>query len=177
MPFGWKFSPLPCQLALQKVIEGIIPPHMIIFHYLDDFLLMGGCPRELKDVTRRAVEALRAAGFLVSPKSVLDPTTRILFLGKHIDTQAKRIWSHPRAYLQMYAQWLRLATAAHPHPRHLNKVLGFMQWHVRPRRGMGPFLAGAYCWQWWGAVGQPVPLKVLHGLASDCFCYGAVVSA
>ena len=31
---------------------------------------------------------------------------------------------------------------------------------------MGPFLAGAYCWQRWGAVGQPVPLKVLHGLAT-----------
>ena len=66
----------------------------------------------------------------------------------------------------MFAQWLRLATAAHPHPRHLNKVLGFIQWHVRPCRGMGPFLAGAYCWQRWGTVGQPVPLKVLHGLAT-----------
>ena len=81
----------------------------------------------------------------MSPKSVLDPTRRILFFGKHIDTQAKRIWSYPRASLQIYAQWLRLATAAHPHPRHLNKVLGFIQWHVRPRKGTGPFLAGAYC--------------------------------
>ena len=166
MPFGWKFSPLLCQLALQKVIAGIVPPHMIIFHYLDDFLLLGGCPAELREVTKRVVEALKAAGFLVSPKSVLEPTTHVLFLGKHVDTQARRIWSHPRAYLQMFAQWLRLATAAHPHPRHLNKVLGFIQWHVRPRRGIGPFLAGAYCWQRWGAVGQPVPLKVLHGLAT-----------
>ena len=31
---------------------------------------------------------------------------------------------------------------------------------------MGPFSAGAYYWQRWGAVGQPVPLKVLHGLAT-----------
>ena len=165
MPFGWKFPPMLCQLALQKVIAGIAPPHMIIFHYLDDFLLLGGCPAELREVTRRVVEALKAAGFLVSPKSVLEPTTRILFLGKHIDTQVRRIWSHPRAYLQMFAQWLRL-TAAHPHPRHLNEVLGFIQWHVRPCRGMGPFLAWAYCWQNWGAIGQVVPLKVLHGLAT-----------
>ena len=166
MPFGWKFSPLLCQLALQKVIAGLVPPHTIIFHYLDDFLLMGGYPAELREVTRRVVDALKAAGFLVSPKSVLEPTTRILFLGKHIDTWARHIWSHPRAYLHMFAQCLRLATAAHPHPLHFNKVLGFIQWHVRLRRGMGPFLAGAYCWQRWGAVGQPVPLKVLHGLAS-----------
>ena len=87
-------------------------------------------------------------------------------MGAHIHTQAKRIWSHPRAFLQTYAQWLRLATVAHPHPRHLNTVLGFIQWHVRPRRSVGPFLAGAYCWQRWGTVGQPVPLKVLHGLAT-----------
>ena len=114
---------------------------MIIFHYLDDFLLMGGCPAEPQEVTRRVVYTLKAAGFLVSPKSVLEPTTHILILGKHIDTRARRIWSHPRAYLQMFAQCLRLARAAHPRPRHLNKVLGFIQWHVRPRRGMGPFLA------------------------------------
>ena len=66
MPFGLKFSPLLCQLALQKVIEGISPPHMVIFHYLDVFLLLGGCPAELREVTRRVVEALKAAGFLVS---------------------------------------------------------------------------------------------------------------
>ena len=57
---------------------------MIIFHDLDDFLLLGGCPRELKEITRQVVEALREAGFLVSLKLVLDPTTRVLFLGKHI---------------------------------------------------------------------------------------------
>ena len=98
---------------------------MIIFHYLDDYLLFGGFLAELKQVTRRVVEALKVVGSLVSHKSVLEPTTRILFLGKHIYTHALRIWFPPRAYLQMSAQWLRLATAAHPHSRHLNKVLGF----------------------------------------------------
>ena len=37
MPFRWKFSPLLCHLAFQKVIAGIIEPHMTIFHCLDDF--------------------------------------------------------------------------------------------------------------------------------------------
>ena len=119
MPFGWKFSPPLCQLALQKVIAGLVPPYMIIFHYLDDF------PAELREVTRRVVDAFKAAGFFVSPKSVLEPTTRILFLGRHIDTRARHIRSRMRAYLQVSAQWLLLATAAHLHPRHLNKVLGF----------------------------------------------------
>ena len=126
MLFGWKFSLMLCQLALQKPIKGIVPPPMILFHYLDDFLLMGGCLAELKEVTRWVVDALKAAGFLVSPKSVLQPTTRVFFLEKHIHTQARRIWSQRRAYLQMFAQRLRLATGAHPHPRHLTMVLGFI---------------------------------------------------
>ena len=46
----------------------------------------GKCPRELKEITRRVVEALHEAGFLVSPKSVLESMTRIFSLGKHIDT-------------------------------------------------------------------------------------------
>ena len=87
------------------------------------------------------VEALWAAGLFVSPKSLLESATRISFFGKHIRTQARRIWSHPRVFLQMFAQWLRLATAAHAHPCHLKKLSGFFQWHVRPCRGMGPFLA------------------------------------
>ena len=132
---------------------------MILFHYLDDFLILAGCPRELEDVTRRVVRALRDAGFLVSPKSVLEPTTRILFLGKCIDTRERNILSHPRASLQMFAQRARLPKAAHPHCRHLNKVLGFIRWHVGPRRGMNPFLAVAYCCQRWGQEGQHIPLK------------------
>ena len=44
MPFGWKFSPLLCQLLVQKMIAGMVPPHMIIFRYLDDSLLLGGWP-------------------------------------------------------------------------------------------------------------------------------------
>jgi hypothetical protein len=123
--------------------------------YLDDFLILGGCRRELEEVTRRMVQALRDAGFLVSPKSVLEPATGILFLGKFIDTCERKMWSHPRAGLQTFAQWVRLATATHPHPQHLNKVLGFIQWHVRPRKGMGPFLAAAYCCEQWGQDDHP----------------------
>ena len=73
------------------------------------------------------VHALRDAGVLVSPKAVPEPTTHILFLGKFDDTRERKIRSHPRAYVQIFAQWVRLATATHPHPRHLNQVLGFIQ--------------------------------------------------
>ena len=96
------------------------------------------------------VQALNNAGFLVLPKLVLDPSAGIFFFGKSIDPCDRKIWSPPRALVQMLAHWVWLATTKPPHPRHLNKVLRFFPWHVRPRKGMGPFLAGAYCCQHWG---------------------------
>ena len=33
----------------------------------------------------RAVEALRAAGGVISPKSTLEPVTRVVWLGKDVD--------------------------------------------------------------------------------------------
>ena len=125
MPCGWKFFTLLCQLALQRVIKGIVPPHMIVFHYLDDFLLMGGSPAELKEVTRRVVEALKAARFLVSPRSVPEPTTRILFLGKHIDTQARRIWSAPRANVANVCAMAAFGDGRPPAPPSFDYGVGF----------------------------------------------------
>ena len=46
------------------------------------------------------------------------------------------------------------------------KMLGFLQWHVRPRVGAGPFLAGAYCHDRWGNSRLPTPMKILHSLAT-----------
>ena len=139
-PRDWPPWP-PCgrYVALQRIVQGIVPAQKVLFHYLDDFLILRGCWRELEEVTRCVVQALRDAGLLVSPKSVLEPTTCILFLGTRIDTFKKKIWSHPRAFLQKFAQWVWLATAPHPDIRHLNEVLGFIQWHVHLRKGMGPY--------------------------------------
>ena len=50
--------------------------------------------------------------------------------------------------------------------RLVGKLIGSMQWHVRPRLGTGPLFAGSYCWMRWGDHGQALPLKVLEGLAT-----------
>ena len=51
MPFGWKCSPFVRDLAMQLVVQGLVPNHMILFFYLDDILRLGRCPRELAQVT------------------------------------------------------------------------------------------------------------------------------
>ena len=66
MPFGWKFSPLLCQLTLRAVAEGWILPSFYWFHYLDDFSIVGSDAQRLVEVTPAVVSALTMAGFVVS---------------------------------------------------------------------------------------------------------------
>ena len=166
MPFGWKHSPLFCQTALGRIVRSLVPEGYILFHYLIDFLILGPDPVRLRVVTARVVRALEEAGFIVSGKSTLDPVTEIFFLGKYINLGVRTIRSHPRAFLQMFNIWLRLATRSRLSSRLLPKALGFIHWHFRPRLGGGPLLAGSYCCDWWGGFELPTPLKVLHGLCT-----------
>ena len=64
----------------------------------------------------------------------------------------------------MFHAWARVACKPRPNSRLLPKLLGFQQWHVRPRVGSGPFFAGAYCHDRWGSSGLPTTVKILHSL-------------
>ena len=172
LPFGWKYSPYLCQTSLARILQGVLPPEILLVHYLDDFLLVFTDREVLREAGRVAVRALIEAGFLISPKSVLDPVPVASFLGKELDLRARQVRSHEQALLQLWAGWLRLAVGA-GNDRHLQSFLGLLNWHVRPR-GLGcPFAAGAYCWLRWGrtvgGVKQPAqgfPLKMLGSLAT-----------
>ena len=99
-------------------------------HYLDDFLLVFTDREVLREAGRTAVRALVEAGFLISPKSVLDPVPVASFLGKQLDLQTRQIRSHEQALLQLWAGWLRLAVGT-GNDRHLQSFLGLLNWHVR----------------------------------------------
>ena len=135
MPFGWKHSPLFCHTALGRIVCPLVPEGCILFHYLDDFFILGPDPVRLRVVTARMVRALEEVGFIVSGKTTLDPVTEIFFLGKYINLGVRTIRSHPRAFLQMFNIWHRLATRSRPSSRLLSKALGFIHWHFRPRLG------------------------------------------
>ena len=149
LPFGWKYSPYLCQTSLACILRGVLPPEILLVHYLDDFLLVFTDREVLREAGRAAVRALIEAGFLISPKSVLDPVPVASFLGKELDLQTRQIRSHEQALLQLWAGWLRLAVGT-GNDRHLQSFLGLLNWHVRPRELGCPFAAGAYCWLRWG---------------------------
>ena len=143
LPCGWKYSPIICQFALSAIVTPLIPKEIILLYYMDDFLLVGPGPAELARVTTLVAEALRKHGFIVSPKSTLSPVERIFFLGKWLDSSTRTNSSHLRAFLQMLSAWLRVAVRTLNYSRLVGKLVGFMQWHVRPRLGNGPCLPGA----------------------------------
>ena len=125
LPFGWKYSPYLCQTSLARILRGVLPPEILLLHYLDNFLLVFTDREVLREAGRAAVRALIEAGFLISPKSVLDPVPVASFLGKELDLQTRQIRSHEQALLQLWAGGLRLAVGAGT-DRHLQSFLGLL---------------------------------------------------
>ena len=73
LPFGLKDNPYFCHTALARVLRGVLPPGVLLVHYLDDFLLVYTEEGVVMEVGHAAVHAVVEAGFLISSKSVLDP--------------------------------------------------------------------------------------------------------
>ena len=60
-------------------------------HYLDDSLLVYSDKEVLRQAGRDAVRALVEAGFLIRPKSVLEPVVRVSFLGKALNLSTRTV--------------------------------------------------------------------------------------
>ena len=76
--FGWKFSPVSCQRILQHFLLHLEKGTTLILHYLDDFCFIGANEEEVRRVTKEWVCMLREQGFVLSPKSVLEPAKEIV---------------------------------------------------------------------------------------------------
>ena len=166
LPLGWAFSPFICQELLGRVVRGIVPEGVYLVHYLDDFILLS-CDRDLLEgVTETVAVRIRQAGFLVSSKSTLSPVQVLQALGKVVNLRERFIQVQPFVFLQLMVAWIRLATCGYSKKR-LDKLLGTLQWHLRPRKGFSGILAGAYAWSRFGPVrAGATPLKVLEGLVT-----------
>ena len=82
---------------------------MLLVHYVDDFLLVYTEEGVLQDASYVDVRALVQAGFLISPKSVLDPLHLVSFLGKALNLASRTVACHTHTRLQLWVGWMRLA--------------------------------------------------------------------
>ena len=78
---------------------------MLLVHYLDDFLLVYIDEEVLRRAGRADVCAWAEAGFLISPKGVLDPLQPVAFTGK-VNLAARTVAYHTQALLQLWVGWM-----------------------------------------------------------------------
>ena len=145
LPFGWKYSLFLYQRTLARIVERVLPTDILLVHYLDDFLLIHHDKGYLRDNAGNTVDALGREGFVVSPRSVVDAATQLVFLGKWLDLLERMVWSHEVAHLQMLVAWLQFAVWG-SQKRLVQSFLGFLHWQVRRRGVVCPFAAEVYCW-------------------------------
>ena len=149
LPFGWKFSPVICQRLLGSLVRDLIPPDVLLIHYLDIFLVVARDRDRLREVTGRVAVRLRESKLLVSPKSTLEPTNSLHCLGKLFDVGGGIIANTQFSLAKLLLAWMRLSVALYTQ-RCLRSFMGPLQWATQPRTGLGPMVAGAFAWVVWG---------------------------
>ena len=95
LPFGWELSPPLCQAvvgthvrqAFDIMTSGMSAAEIVEYdHHLDDVLVVReGPPQWLWDCMQWLAKFMEAEGYLVSPKSVLEPGKVVKWLGKEVD--------------------------------------------------------------------------------------------
>ena len=133
LPFWWKYSPYICLRVLARLVEAVPPPPFLLVHYLDDFLLVHHNKLYPRRHTGGTVLAIEEGGFIVSPKSVLEPATQLVFWGKWLDLLGRVVWSHEVADLDLLGG---LALPESP----CAVVFGFCALASAPPGGGMPFL-------------------------------------
>ena len=81
----------------------------------------------------------------MSTKSQLEPTHTITWMGKHFNGVVGSVSFDLVYIVGIIMLWVTLAThnTGYRH-KHLHRLLGKLQWALRPGRGASPFLAGPY---------------------------------
>ena len=96
-------------------------------------------------MTRRAVAALEQAGYINSPKSELEPTKLITWMGRRENLNSARIEPSTPFMAVVVSKWFFLALKAY-HYKSLRRLLGKIVWLCMPAASVGSFLAGPWLW-------------------------------
>ena len=87
LPFGCKYSAAICQRLVPGIVARALCDTNVDWDvYLDDILITATSPAAARAGVQRVAAALRDAGFIISPKSELGPSTCITFLRKRLDS-------------------------------------------------------------------------------------------
>ena len=161
LPFGWKYSPLVCQ----KLVYSVVRPSLwwllvLFFVYLDDILIVG-TRRFVRKAVRPARRRLQRVGFVINGKSVTEPARDLDFVGHAFDLKRGTLENRSGMLRGLVRLWLLLVLGL-LNRLGMERLLGRLEWALRPSAGLSPFVAGAYCWKHTG--GSRVPRALLRPL-------------
>ena len=148
LPFGWKYSPMLCQRLVSALVRRALSDLRARgVTYLHDVLVsaVGRC--RLRVAARRVSRVLGRAGFLISPKSVIEPVRTLDFIGKQFSAAAMTVEKKPGVIGGVVALWLLGVVQNRLSARLAARLLGKLEWAVRPNAGLAPFVAGGHCWK------------------------------
>ena len=137
MPFGWKYSPVLCQRLVSALVRRALRDLRARgVTYLDDLLVsaVGRC--RVRVAARRVSGVLGRAGFLISPKSVIERVRTLDFIGKQFSAATMTVENEAGVIGGVVALWLLGVVQNRLSARLAARLLGKLEWVVRPNAGL-----------------------------------------
>ena len=164
LPFGWTHSPVIATELLTKMLAKFNMPGIRPVQYVDDILVYGFNRGQVKEAQQQLWTLLEEDGWLCSPKSQLEPTTTIDWMGKELDGKACSMQSSAGYVAGMVNMWIKLATLGYCQ-KTLKRLLGKLAWADRPSRETSPHTSGPMAWMMRGPQNAKyTPPRVLKAL-------------
>ena len=142
LPFGWSFSAVVCHNLISGIVRGVLALlQSYWFVYLDDILLVAS-RSHVKRGARSVAQKLRLVRFLISPKSVCQPTQTLDFIRKWFDTQKGSAGNRQELLGGIPGLWV-LAVIGPFESLLMSRRLAHLQL-AKTHSGAAAFLASAY---------------------------------
>ncbi|XP_068094667.1 uncharacterized protein [Hyperolius riggenbachi] len=127
LPFGISSAPRIFSKVMAEVTKFFHMEGILVIPYLDDLLVVAESYQKSKENTERVLEQLQTLGWIVNwDKSVLQPTSKIQFLGVIIDSETERMYLPVEKIGKLKAMIQELITKPVMTIRQVMKVLGFL---------------------------------------------------
>jgi hypothetical protein len=158
LPFGWNLSPVLAQKTLTALVftaliaYGLLPclgSSFFLFIYLDDILILAWSQTLCGTFTSYLANFLTVHQLVISPKSELEPTQKISWLGKTLDLKRGSMGNTIPTLLRTWGLAL-LASVSRLTQKRLQVLLGTLNWVFRPRNGLQLFT-----WSWYARLHRP----------------------
>jgi hypothetical protein len=128
LPFGLAVAPREWQRAMMAVVNYCRTHGLLLWVYLDDFLLLGDSPEELLQHGQFLADLLFKLGIEINVhKSELKPVQQLRFLGFLLDLKAGAVHIPRDKLSKTVVKLAQLANSAAPTTRQVARVLGTLR--------------------------------------------------